>query len=189
MSHCSLKSKVFSYLATALIAAVFVISVSAQTDTSRITGTVTDAQGAAVPAASVTITDPATQFSRTAQSNADGNYDFPGIPPATYTLTVEKSGFKKNVQTNVVASVSNTATINVALEIGNVAETVTVTNDTIESIVNTQDATIGNNFQTRQIQQLPTDSRNINTLLSLQPGVTREGYVFRFHTRIQLQVF
>jgi hypothetical protein len=177
MSHCYLKAKVFSYLATALIAVVFVISASAQTDTSRITGTVADAQGAAVPAASVTVTDPATKFTRTVQTNSDGSYDFPGIPPATYNLTVEKEGFKKSVQTNVIAAVSNTATINVALEIGSVAETVTVTNDTIESIVNTQDATIGNNFQTRQIQQLPTDSRNINTLLSLQPGVTREGYV------------
>ena len=86
MSHCSLKTKVFSYLATALITAFFVVSVSAQTDTSRITGTVTDTQGAAVPAASVTITDPTTKFTRTVQTTEDGNYNFSGIPPSTYTL-------------------------------------------------------------------------------------------------------
>lgn len=177
MSHCSLKTRIFSYLATALIAVFFVVSASAQTDTSRITGTVTDAQGAAVPAATVTIVDTAKQVTRTAQSSADGNYDFPGIPPGNYTLTIEKTGFKKSVQTNVQAQIANTATINVVMEIGNVSETVTVTSDSIDSIVNTSDASIGNNFQPLQIQQLPTDSRNINSLLSLQPGVTSQGYV------------
>jgi hypothetical protein len=177
MSHCYLKAKVFSYLATAPIAVVFVISASAQTDTSRITGTVTDAQGAAVPAATVTIAETTKQISRTVQTSADGNYDFPGIPPGNYTLTVEKTGFKKSVQTNIQAQIANTTTISTVMEIGNVSETVTVTSDSIDSIVNTSDASIGNSFQPVQIQQLPTDSRNINSLLSLQPGVTSEGYV------------
>ncbi|MEP7212872.1 MAG: carboxypeptidase-like regulatory domain-containing protein [Acidobacteriota bacterium] len=159
-----------------LILALAFIAVG-QTDTSTITGTVSDAQGAAVPAAAVTINNSEKGFTRTAQTGDDGNYSFVAIPPGTYTVTTEKSGFKKNVQTSVQAPVASSATINVALETGNVSETVTVTSDSIDSIVNTTDATIGNNFQPLQIQQLPTDSRNINSLLSLQPGVTREGYV------------
>src|SRR6478672_5688737 len=139
-----------------------------QTDTSTITGNVTDAQGAAVAAATVTINNPEKNFTRTTQTSDDGNYNFVAIPPGTYTVTTEKSGFKKNVQTSVQAPVASVANINVALETGNVAETVTVTADTIDSIVNTTDATIGNNFQPLQIQSLPTDSRNINSLLSLQ---------------------
>ena len=164
-------------LASLSLILALVFSVLGQTDTSIINGNVTDAQGAAVAAASVTITNTEKGFSRTAQTTEDGNYSFNGIPPGSYTVSVEKTGFKKSVQTNVTAAIANSATINVALEIGNVAEIVTVSANTIDSIVNTTDATIGNNFQPLQIQSLPTDSRNINTLLSLQPGVTSEGYV------------
>jgi hypothetical protein len=177
MSHSSFKSVLLSYITAAVITVIGVVGIAAQTDTSRITGTVTDAQGAAVPAASVTIAESERQFTRTVQSSEDGNFDFPGIAPGSYTVTVEKAGFKKSVQTNVQAQIAGSATVNIILEIGNVSETVTVTGGTIDSIVNTQDASIGNNFQPLQIQQLPTDSRNINALLSLQPGVTREGYV------------
>jgi hypothetical protein len=79
--------------------------------------------------------------------------------------------------TNIGALIDKPTETKVTLEVGSVSETVSVTADAIESIINTQDASIGNNFQPRQIQQLPTDLRNIPNLLSLQPGVTREGYV------------
>ena len=177
MSNSSLKSTILFYFAVAVMMTLGVVSVAAQTDTSRILGTVSDPQGLPVPAASVTISDASKQFTRTVQTSQDGNFDFPGIAPGTYTVTVEKAGFKKAVQTNVVAQVSGSVNVNPVLAVGDVSETVTVTGGTIDAIINTQDASIGNNFQPRQIQQLPTDSRNINTLLSLQPGVTREGYV------------
>jgi hypothetical protein len=150
---------------------------AAQTDTTSITGAVTDSQGGAIPGAAVTLTNSDRGFSRTTQTSADGIYSFPGLAPGNYDLAVEKTGFKKSVQTNIVAPIGNPVERNISLETGSVSETVTVTSNTIESIVNTEDARIGNNFQPVQIQQLPTDSRNINTLLSLQPGVTREGYV------------
>ncbi len=177
MKFSFVKAKVF-VAAFALIFSVFAAgNAMAQTDTSTITGTVTDAQGATVPGATVKITNAERAFTRTMQSSENGAYNFPGIPPGSYTVETEKAGFKKSVLTNVQAPIANVANINVVLEIGDVSEIVTVSGETIDSIVNTQDATIGNNFQTRQIQQLPTDSRNINTLLSLQPGVTQQGYV------------
>jgi hypothetical protein len=172
-----LKTKVFLTLFTVIVSIAAVGDISAQTDVAEITGTVTDAQGASVPAATVTLTNQERGFSRTTQTSENGTYRFPSIPPGTYSVQVEKSGFKKSVRNDVQAPIASTVEINLALEIGNVSEIVTVTGDTIDSIVNTQDASIGNTFQPLQIQQLPTDSRNIAGLLSLQPGVTAEGYV------------
>lgn len=149
---------------------------SAQSDTSSVSGAVLDAQGAGVPAASVTLSNSERNYTRTVQTSDSGNYSFVSVPPGSYTVTVEKSGFKKS-QTTIQAAISSPATANFSLQIGDVSEVVTVTSSGIEAIVNTQDASLGNNFQPVQIQQLPTESRNINNLLSLQPGVTQTGYV------------
>src|SRR6185436_18591520 len=98
-------------------------------------------------------------------------------PPGTYTLEIEAVGFKKYVKDNVSALIDKPTEVNVTLEVGDISETIAVTTDLIESVINTQDGSIGNNFQSQQITELPTDLRNVTTLLSLQPGVTREGYV------------
>ena len=154
-----------------LFVSIFIVGTTqAQTDVAEITGAVTDAQGAAVAGATVTLDNPSSGVTRTTQTGSNGIYKFPSIPPATYTITVEKSGFKKSVTTDVKALIATTSEINFLLEIGDVSETVTVTSNTIDSIVNTQDASIGNNFQPIQIQQLPTDSRNVTDLLSLAAG-------------------
>jgi hypothetical protein len=177
MKNSIIKTKVFLTALALLISAFMAGTVQAQTDVAEVNGAVNDAQGAAVAGATVTLNNPATGFTRTTQTNDRGIYAFPGIPPGTYNITVERSGFKRSVQTDVQAPIASTTQINFVLEIGDLEETVTVTSNSIDSIVNTQDASIGNTFQPIQIQQLPTDSRNINSLLSLQPGVTREGYV------------
>ena len=177
MKFSSIKTRFFLPTLMILFSALMAGSINAQTDVSEITGTVTDAQGAAVAGATVTLNNTNKGFTRTTQTADNGTYKFPGIPPGTYNVTIERTGFKKSVQTDVQALIGTSAEINFSLEVGNVSEVVTITSDTIDSIVNTQDASIGNNFQPLQIQQLPTDSRNIAGLLSLQPGVTREGYV------------
>lgn len=169
--------RLFSGMLSSLLVAIIATNVMGQSDTSSIVGTVTDAQGSAIPDVTVTITNASRNITRSAQTSSAGNYSFVGIPPGEYVVSVEKSGFKKFQATAVQAPISSSATINVALEVGNVSEVVTVTSGQIESIVNTSDASIGNTFRPIQIQQLPTDSRNINTLLSLQPGVTSSGYV------------
>lgn len=177
MSFVFNRSKVFLSLATLVLSAVLVGGAFAQSGTSTISGSVTDQTGAAVPGATVTIIDLSTNRSRTTTTNSTGNYSFPGLKPATYRLTVEVGNFKKAVNNNVQAGVDSRASINIALEPGDVSAVVDVTSDTIESVVNTTDASLGNNFVPRQIQGLPTSLRRVNDLLSLQPGVTREGYV------------
>ncbi len=136
----------------------------------------TDQTGAAVPGTTVTLTNPNTGFKRTVTTGNDGKYNFPGIPSGTYQLEAAAGNFKKTLKRDIQALVDLPIEISLTLEAGDVSAVVDVTSDTIESVVNTQDATIGNNFVPAQITQLPTDLRRVTDLLSLQPGVTREGY-------------
>jgi hypothetical protein len=172
------KRKMFLTLyAVFLIVWLATSAIHGQSGTSSINGTVLDQNGAAVAGATVKITNPNTQFTRTVVTNDEGNYTFASILPGTYTVEVEAATFKKAINKEVKALVDSNVAANFALEPGDVSAVVDVTGGTIESIVNTQDQTLGNNFVSQQITQLPTDSRNIPDLLSLQPGVTKEGYV------------
>ena len=99
---------------------------SSQGTTSRLTGTVTDNAGAAVSGATVTLTNEGTNFSITAQTSESGTYVFDLIQPGTYTVTVEKQGFKRLVSSKNVVLVNQPTTVNAALEIGDVTATVSV---------------------------------------------------------------
>jgi hypothetical protein len=149
----------------------------AQTGTSAIRGTVVDPQGRMVSGADVTITNMETNAVRTNKSTDTGVYVFDLLPPANYRLEVEASGFKKQLIENVKALIGKQTDVKVALEVGTTATTVEVQASGQESLINTQDATLGNNFESLQITQLPLEARNLVDLLSLQPGSTREGYV------------
>ncbi len=157
--------------------AIFTANLYAQSGTASVIGTVTDQNGGAVAGAKVTLTNPSTSFRRNTTTSEDGKFTFPGIPPATYRLEVEAQGFKKLVNSNVQALVAKTTEVATVLEAGDVTAVVDVNSNNIDSVVNTQDAALGNNFQSRHISQLPSDLRRVSLLLTLQPGVTREGYV------------
>ena len=177
MTISILKTKVLLIFTVFFISAVLSVDINAQSGTATISGTVSDQVGAAVPGATVKLTNPATGFSRSVVTNDQGGYSFPTIQPATYTIEVEAGNFKKVINSQIQALVDTSSEINFKLEPGDVSAVVDITADSIQSVVNTQDASLGNNFVPRQITQLPTDSRNIPDLLSLQPGVTKEGYV------------
>jgi hypothetical protein len=148
-----------------------------QTGTSTIRGTVTDPQGRVVSGASVTLTNSATNAIRTTKSTDAGDYVFDLIPPGTYRIDFEATGFKRQSLGKVEALIGKPTDASTRLEIGTTGEVVEVTSSGREVLVNTQDATLGNNFINQQITQLPLESRNLVDLLSLQPGSTREGYV------------
>lgn len=177
MNYSVMRTKVFATLAVLLFSAFLFSDAQAQSGTTAIRGTVSDQNGAAVPGATVRLTNPATGFERSVTTNDEGKYGFPGIPPATYRIEVEANNFKKLVNSNVQALIDLPIEVNLTLEPGAVTAVVDVTSNTIESVVNTQDASLGNNFVPQQITQLPSDLRRVPDLLSLQPGVTREGYV------------
>ncbi|HYK88102.1 MAG TPA: TonB-dependent receptor, partial [Acidobacteriota bacterium] len=148
-----------------------------QAGMSTIRGTVTDSSGAVIPGATVTLTNPATGLTRTQVTMELGTFSFELIPPGTYTIEAENKEFKKRVVSGVQALVGSPTDVKVQLELGNVSETVTVEAGAAAVAVNTQDASLGNNFVTQQIVELPLEARNIQSLLTLQPGVTRDGYV------------
>jgi hypothetical protein len=142
--------------------------------TTSLQGLLSDQQGAAVPDAVVTMTNLGTSASRKAVSGQNGVYSFLQVTPGRYQVEAQSPGFRTMVK-QLTLQVDTPATLNIQLEIGQVAETVSVT-EAITS-VNTQNATIGNNFNETQIRQLPLLTRNVVELLSLQPGVTPNGEV------------
>jgi hypothetical protein len=164
-------------LGVLLIIATAALSAFGQAGTSTIRGTVTDPQGNVVAGATVTLINPATTASRTATTSDGGVYSFELVAVGDYRIEVEAKGFKKGVVTDVHALVAKATPVDVRLEIGNVSETVTVASGAGEVLVNRDDATLGNNFVNQQITQLPLEARNVLSLVTLQPGVTPQGYV------------
>src|SRR6476619_6986488 len=163
-------------VAFVLLVPMFAAMLWSQTGTSTVRGTVTDPQGRVIPSATLTLTNTANNAPRTVKSSEGGSFTFDFLPPGEYRLEAEAPGFKKRVVDNVRALVGKQTEANVELEVGTVGEVVEV-RAANENLVNTQDATLGNNFVSQQITQLPLEGRNLIDLLSLQPGSTREGYV------------
>jgi hypothetical protein len=149
---------------------------SAQTGSATVRGTVTDQQGNVVTGATVTITDVSKNFTRTQTTSGEGGYSFAAVPPGTYRVEVEAQGFKKAAVPAIQALVDTPIDVDVQLEVGLSTETITITGSA-EAPINTTDATLGTAFESRRISQLPLNARNVVGLLSLQPGVTRDGYV------------
>src|SRR5580658_8798372 len=89
-------------------------------------GTVSDSTSAAIPAATVTITDENTNVSRTAQTDASGYYSVPDLPPGTYKVTVQKDGFSTTVNTGISLFADRTARSDMTLSPGSVTQTVSV---------------------------------------------------------------
>ena len=129
-----------------------------QSATTSLHGTISDEKGAVVQGAIVTINNAATGYTRSTKSSADGVYQFLEVPPSSYTLTVTAPGFATMKQEKVVLQVSQPATVDIAMQIKGTTEVVEVTGEA--PVVNTQDATLGNNFNARQLTDLPTEGRD-----------------------------
>jgi hypothetical protein len=166
----------------ALLLTLLVCSVAHAQSTTSVRGNVSDAQGNVVVGATVTLTNTETNAARTATTSGEGLYAFELLQPGSYRIEVEAPGFKKGAVTDVRALVAKPTEVNVTLEVGAITDTVTVSANSSEVLLNTQDATLGNNFVSEQIAQLPLEARNVASLLTLQPGVTRTGYVAGAHS-------
>ena len=155
-------------LASLVMAFVVAVGVHAQTGTAALYGTVTDQQGGALPGVTVTITDTASAVTRSTVSDASGGYQFLALPPGTYNIKIELTGFRTAIRSNVALPVDVRTKMDVPMEIGQMAETVEVTS--VVSPLNTSDASMGNVITGNQVRALPLEARNVVGLLSLQPG-------------------
>ena len=141
----------------------------AQTNSGTIIGSVRDAQDAVVTTASVTVTNVATSVAKTLPVNSAGEFAVPYLVPGEYTVSAESAGFKRTTRENITLRVSDQLVINLRLEVGAIAETVTVRATTPN--LETASVTLGQVVDTRQILDLPLNGRDAMSLASLAPGV------------------
>jgi hypothetical protein len=164
-------------LASILLTFGLIAFATGQGTTSRVTGTIQDANGAAVAGAAVTLTNEATGVSFTSETSESGAYAFDLVQAGKYTLTIEKQGFKKFISTSNPVNVNQPATINAALETGGLTETVTVQAGA-EQVQTSTSGNIGSTIEQRTLESLPivgTRGRNPLDLLNFQPGVVFGG--------------
>lgn len=157
------------FLALALMFAMSGAVLAQEETAATVTGQVTDSTGAVVKAATVVITNDATQQARTVQTNDDGQFNLTPLLPGNYTLTVEQTNFKKHVESGITLAAKDRRSINVVLEVGNVSETVIVTSE--QNAV--QDSPTGQTLiSSTQVLEIPLQNRDFTKLLELVPGVS-----------------
>ena len=145
--------------------------VAAQAVTGTILGSVTDTTGAAVPGATVTLTNVGTGLSRTVVTDSVGEYTAPSLPTGKYRLVSELPGFKTVTIPDIDLGVDQRVRINVQLQIGAVAENVTVAASS--PLVQIASSELGTTVQEEQITTLPLNGRNFVNLTRTVPGVVR----------------
>lgn len=143
---------------------------AAQSTSGSIAGTVTDPQQAAVPVATVTVSDEAKSFSQTVTTDREGRFVFPALPPSTYTLTIEAPGFKKVQRPGVVLVANDKLTLgDLMLEVGVASETVTVTAEA--TLVQAESAERSYAIQGEIVRNIAVNGRSFTALASIAPGL------------------
>ena len=135
-------------------------------------GTVSDPSGAVVAAARITVTESATGLTRTVETSSGGIYSFTSIPPGKYDVQVEKQGFKTAKLTSATLTVGAVATLDVQLEVGALADTVSVTADI--PVVETTRSQTSTVVDSASVSELPINGRNFLDFTLLTPGVVRD---------------
>jgi hypothetical protein len=165
-----------SVLWLALLGAILAISNTAlfgQAFYGSIVGTVTDQSGAALRGANVTLTNAGTGEKHQAPSGAGGEYQFLNLVPGTYRVEVEQSGFKKATRESVEVTVSAAVRADISLQIGDVSQSVEVA--ATAPLLQTENASLSQVVNTRSVEELPVNGRNIMNLTALVPGVVPQG--------------
>ncbi|HEX8071826.1 MAG TPA: TonB-dependent receptor [Pyrinomonadaceae bacterium] len=139
-----------------------------------LTGTVTDPQGAVIGGASVVVRSNATGQEFTTQTADNGTFNVPALASGNYTATITAQGFKQAVVQNIKVDVGTPSSIAVALEVGAVSDTITITAAGGE-LLQTQSQTVGTTITGRQIVEQPQASRDALDLVTLLPGVQTTG--------------
>ncbi len=155
--------------ALALVAMTFFANSAEAQFRASLRGTVTDPQGAVLVGARVTLTNTDTNQTFVSTSDANGIYDFNALSPAPYRITAEHDGFRKKVLEHVQIIPEQLNSLNLQLEVGEIAQTVTVSGTT--QTLDTETATLSGTISSNQIQHMPSFNRDVFQLAQLAPGV------------------
>ena len=145
----------------------------AQTSYGSVVGTVTDAGGALIAGAQVQLTNKGTNAEQKALTSSAGTYTFINLNPGSYSVTVSHPGFKASTTNQVDVQIGGIIRADLALEIGEVTQSVTVSGATTG--LQTDNASLGGVIEGRQVQEAPLNGRNVNNLLDFVPGVVPGG--------------
>ena len=154
------------------LGALVAVSIAQTSGTGAIAGTVTDPGSAVVVGASISVIDVATGLTRTAVSTSAGTYLVPLLQPATYRVEVSKSGFKVSVSAEIPVHVTETATLNVKLQVGSVQETVEVTGQGEQ--LQTESSALGRVTDSVVVESMPLVTRNYTQIIALSTGVSAD---------------
>lgn len=163
----------FPFALTLALAAIFFTPTAQAQDSSSMTGIVTDATGAAIPGVTIVLTNKATGVTLTKETNKQGSYTFPNVPPHEgYTATFSHQGFASVTVESLALNVGQTRTLDEKLNAGT-SQAVVVSASNQQVTLDTTDAAIGNNIDPSQLNNLPIYDRTggIQTLFYQQPGV------------------
>lgn len=144
-----------------------------QTSFGSVVGNVTDASGAALSGTDVVLTNLGTNEKRTQTTNEEGLYQFLNIPPGQYSAEVSKPGFKRVLQSPITVETQTTAKIDLALQLGDVSQTIEVTSQT--PLLQPESSSLGQVIDTRKTTELPLNGRNPLNLVALVPSVVPQG--------------
>lgn len=167
-SPCHFAARLFVLVAFALLLASPLLPAQTTISTGSIVGTITDPQGAVVPAAKVTISDKGTGQATATSTTSAGTFNSGALIPGNYVVRVEAQGFKTTQET-IAVEVGVTASGNVKLQLGEAGQVVEV--EATQLQVNTEQATVQGVISTEQIENLPINGRNFLDLAQLEPGV------------------
>ncbi|MGD9631489.1 MAG: TonB-dependent receptor [Pyrinomonadaceae bacterium] len=167
------QTRIHFLLPALLVVLTSLHSAVAQTEKGAIVGTVTDVNGRVVASATITVKDVANQTSQIFSTNDQGIFNAPFLNPGTYEVSASASGFKRTVVGNVVVAVGSRIGVNLQLDVGDVNETVEVTD--AAPLVQTENANVGQVVTSKTLTDLPSQNRNIYEFLSLDSTVNGQG--------------
>ena len=140
-----------------------------QTAAATINGTLTDSAGASVPDAAVTITNQGTGTKTQTNTNSDGTFSMTGLQSGTYQVTISKPGFQTYTEKDLYVGPATTRTVNAAMTVGQVTSEITVEAAAVQ--VQTTTAQFSSSVAQQQVETLPLNGRNYQSLSALMPGV------------------
>ena len=178
MTRLIFRLQALTVVITMLLASVIFSSqpaIGQETSTGTIVGTITDATGAAIPNATVTLTDVATKAIRKTLTNKEGQYTLVNVTPGTYDLSATSAGFSTDVISGEVVSVGTQTTANFKMMVG--AQTTTVEVQASNADLQTQNASVSQTVDPVMVNSLPAIGRDVSSFAAFEPGVTPAGNV------------